>query len=256
MKKLLFGSTLAACLIVLSSCLDGGSNESSGSAVGIIEYKGMKPLIRVADGDSYANLVSSTYIDSEYTINDGDCCLFAYTIDEDSPENKNASTLGYRTATVSGYAKLTEVPEYPYLTDTTSLMENEIIINQMTIANFINNRLFMEIVHNNSLTDQKVSYEISYDQNQKPEVVNSKKYYNLFIRARKTENGKSPSINLYTLTAFEIDRFIRSAIQQEKAANAKELNIKLNFISKFNADTTAVGEWGKLELLPYPFAEE
>ena len=127
MKKLFYGGLTAACIMMLTSCLEGGSNEQQREgAVGVIRFdtKSMKLVIECPDFypfSYYGPGLETTDLDLE----DGDCVMFGYIVDFSSEANANYQTTGSVQGTISKISRLDQFACTPYLIDTTALMEKE-----------------------------------------------------------------------------------------------------------------------------------
>ena len=126
MKKLkvLGLAAIAAGMFSLTSCLDGGGNTQQLSSYAIVDYSStMRTLIYPL---GYYPLYLST-VANDPTYSAGDCVLANFTVDFDSPENANAATNGYLTATISVADEITKgQPVFYNVPDSASLLQNEI----------------------------------------------------------------------------------------------------------------------------------
>lgn len=254
MKTLKFGGA-AAALLLLTSCLgDGGSTVVQNTTYGVVELSS-KTLTNMVCVDNAGTLFYSPELAKDVSVETGDCCILAYTVDHGSPENQNAAANGYYTVTKNGYAELDRWPFNFNLTDTAKIMENEQVIGNIGNAyGYIKGKMFLETLHKDFLTGQKNKYELSYNPSAEPEKIDGNRVYNLYLRTVKMTDGKSPSGNASIPNAYDLQRFVFSVTSTEKAAGAKAIFVRFNYIKEFNKDTTAA-TWGVS--LPYqlPFSE-
>lgn len=254
MKTLKLGGA-AAALLLLTSCLgDGGSTVTQNTVYGVIELSS-KTMTNMVCVDNAGTLFFNSEIAKDVSIESGDCCILAYTLDQGSAENQNVATKGYYTVAKNGYAELDRWGLNSNLTDTAKIMENEqVIANIGNSYGYIKGKMFLETQHKDFLTDQKNRYELSYDPSAKPEELEGNRVYNLYLRTVKKTDGKSPSGNASIPNAYDLQRFVFSVTSTEKAAGAKAIYVRFNYIKEFNKDTTAA-TWGVT--LPYqlPFSE-
>ncbi len=248
MKKLVFGGFFAACVMLLASCLDGGNNERTDIEIGIVDYYKSpgKVLLRVNEGDSYDSYLYSPQMQNS-GYEPGDIIYFQYHINFDSDENVAAQTNGYWTVTINQSLAATKYDNIPYLTDTATILSNEIPISELRADKYIQDYFVLTSFHGEVMTDQKRRYQLSYDANQEVITENDKRIYNLFMRAVETDKGKAPTSNQASLIAFNFESFLRNAIIAEKNEGKKEVNIRINYITSFNKDTTAIEKWNKLD---------
>lgn len=261
MKKLFSCSLMAICVLLMTSCLDGGSNQSSGVGYGVIGYssKTGKTIIKTGGVPVYSAEVAAS---SNIQLND--CCAFAYTLDGDIPENSEEAIAanGYYTVTVSQYADIDKYSVTPYLKDTTLIEEKELTVvsTDMGILKnydgsivFIDNKFFLGTYHDGFSSEQKQTLNISFNPDQEPEVVNGDNVYDLFLRVVKTEDGKSSlSQTTQLLNVFDMTSFLNSFEYKEKQASKKSIKFRVNYINTLNEDKTKV-TWKSSDVATYVF---
>lgn len=263
MKKLFLGSLLAVCTLLMTSCLDGGSNQSSGVGYGVIGHsdKTYKPILKTGGVPFYSAEVANSVLKGE--LNDNDCCVFAYTLDGDIPENSNEAIAanGYYTVTVSQHGIIPKGPVSDFPADTAVVEPDEMLIATVDMSNtglLIDKNvkmLFLSTVHENYAKEQKQAFSMSYSMEQEPVLVNGEKVYNLFIRVVKTQDDKSITSTQQLLNAFDLNRFIQNFQYKEEQDSKKALKFRINYANKFNADSTKI-DWKASEVLTYTFPVE
>jgi hypothetical protein len=239
MKKLIVGSLLAGSIMLLNSCLDGGENSASseGEAYGIVEMN-MKALGNVIyyndlDLPLYSPTLSSKILD-------GECCILYYLFK--SEDNQNIATLGYYTVQEQGYAVVDKVMPVPVKTDTAVVNENELLMTNLVLKNYVKGYLFVNSYHEAMDTDQKNRYELSYNMEQEPIFENTPKdgmqnVYQLYLRAVKLADGKSPKENQIIPNAYNVKRFFDAISYAEKSKGKTEYYFKINYIKSFDKDS-------------------
>lgn len=253
MKKLVLGSLLAVCALLMTSCLEGGSNERTGVAYGVIEYSGAVKLINMGNN---AVKFYSKEIANDYTIENGDCCYFSFIWNQDIPENADASK-GYVTVTIDGYTKIpSNYYAKPFLTDTVEMDVNEQIVSEAALLwDFAKEKMFFGTVIKGSLTKQEHSFDLSFNESQEPSIVNGENVYDLYIRVKKTKDGESPIKDQGVINAYNISSLFNTIGQKEQSAGRKRLNFRVNYVSDLNKDKTKA-VWKATDILTYTFPTE
>lgn len=253
MKTLKLGG-LGAALLLLTSCLDGGNSVTENVVYGVVELSS-KTMTNMVCVDNAGTLFYNPEIAKDVSIEPGDCCMLAYTLDQGSAENQTAATKGYYTVLKRAYQEIDKWSLAFNLTDTAKILENE-----QTLAGidgsfaYIKGRMFLPTVHKGFLTGQKNKFELSYDRSAEPEKIEGNRVYNFYLRTVKVTDGKSPSQDGSLVNAYELQRFASSVTSIEKAAGGKNIFIRFNYIKEFNKDTTAA-TWAVTTPYQLPFSE-
>ena len=77
--------------------------------------------------------------------------------------------------------------------------------------------------------------------------------YNLYLRVTQ-EGGTGDSTKWINTTAFTIDKFLDQAKAIESREGQNEINFKINYAERYNADTTAC-VWGAYRRIYVAFYE-
>lgn len=249
MKKLVLASFIAASMAVLTSCLDGGSNENTGVVYGVVEYdiKTFRNLVYFSDADypMFANNLGTS-------IDDGECCLMAYTMrGEDNPD---VATTGYYNVTGS-YIPIDKYTANDYLVDTTKVWGRSEQATTSFIANsFVKNYLFITTNHAIG-ANQKNTFSLSYNYDQVPTKESGKDVYNLFLRVTKTVDATSTAQDTPWTNAYNIGSFINQISNIEKNKGNKEYNFKVNYVKSFST-TDSIPSWGASDVITFKIPEE
>lgn len=241
MKKLLLGSFLIANIMMMTSCLDdGGSSEIENVVVGVMKFdlKAVNYLFYFSDEDYPMNLGSTVTT----SLNENDCVAVAFTLRE--ADNPDVYNTGYYNVLVRDYAVIPK--GYVTGVDTANIRENEMPAIDVTYGGYAQGYLFLSSTHESVGDKQKSEYEVSYDFNQEPvKDNNGKNIYNLFLRAKKLEDGTSPITTRSITNAFYAGQFINHVIEKEKAENSSEdyAYFQINYIRSFDKDS--VPTWTK-----------
>ncbi|MCD7850121.1 MAG: hypothetical protein LUH63_10530 [Parabacteroides sp.] len=243
MKKLkvLGLAAVAAGMVTLTSCLDGGGNTQSGGAFGYADFN-MEAGGIVAT-DDYGTIIASNAFNTQLT--GGEYISFFANIDYD-----NQTSSKYITATVSD---ITTYPEYQaksYLTDTLDLLPNEMTIDQIKVQGLgnsgttqylftANQHIFMSGGHKNIPSDMKVRYDLSYVGGAEPVTIDGKRVYDFYLRAVKNADGDNTKSDRDIVGAYGLKDFLRNAINVEKSAGKSDVNVRFNYINEFSKDSTS-----------------
>lgn len=259
MKKLKFLglAAIAAGMVSLTSCLDGGGNSSTGGGFGVVDF----------DLDAMGNVVKDDYGTKVYStgfanLNPGEYVMYYCSIDWDAqPSSK------YITASVGQgqVAKFDKWSTDSYITDTASVLPNEIAmskvgfvqtpINNVPYVLRANSHVFVTSTLKNMPSDQVISYDLSYDGALEPVQVEGVNVYDFYLRATKVGEGKKTEQDIPVVNVFDFNSFLNRAISKERAAGAKVVNVRLNYIKEFSKDSTS-WEWDKSDIAPFPIPSE
>ncbi|MCK9343160.1 MAG: hypothetical protein M0P33_04540 [Massilibacteroides sp.] len=252
MKKVVLASLLLAATGVFTSCMESSGNDVTGSSFGVVEIKTSQKVIYVSDSEC----VYASNLASDQNINPGDCCYFGYNIDFDAAENKDAKTKGYYTVTGTQYVPLDKQPISSYIMDTATVMTNEVKVSNIDLTNwaFIKSHLFITAYFNEVKTGLERSYNLSYDPNAEPKIVDDGnggtiRVYDLYLRVLADNEGKSSTINDYATAVFDMSEFSSYVDRIEKATDAKYVNFVIHYVSAIDEDSTM--EWKETATLSY-----
>lgn len=258
MKKLKFLglAAIAAGMVSLTSCLDGGGNKTSGGAFGYADFS-MEAGGIVAT-DDYGSVIAASAFNTQLT--GGEYISYFASIDYDAQTSTK-----YTTAVVSDIRKYPEYHTNPYLTDTVSLLNNEITINQIAVqplgnmgsstiyAFTANKHIFMSAGHKNIPSDMKVRYDLSYERGTEPVEVEGKNVYDLYLRAVKTADGDDTKSDRGIVGAYGLSEFLNYAINAEKSSGKSDVNVRINYINEFSKDSTS-WNWATSDIYTFVIA--
>ncbi|MDL2304944.1 hypothetical protein LJC72_06350 [Bacteroides sp. OttesenSCG-928-D19] len=252
MKKIsLYFVVMLLSVVNLTSCLDG-SNESTGEAIGVVDFstKSTKPVLKTYYGEFYAPELSTLLSDA--TIGYGDCLYIYYKIDYDLAENSPAmvETNGYYTVSLYNYVPFERNYLSHYLTDTATVMaDNEVaILDGLCLNGGINGFYdrYMFVTHIvNQPENLELRWDLSYDrESMMPTEENSKRYYDLFVRAVPTNTSEKTKVDYPHCVSYDMGSYLREVAQAEKealggsyvATNSK-FTLRVNYPSEIKGDT-------------------
>lgn len=230
----LIGGCAAATLLLLTSCLGESSNTTSKTtfAVGSTSDKTFKTILNTPVGPIYSAALASNVVD-------GACYLVGFEIDFDSPENANANTNGYYTATASGLEEIVKgTPMFYNIPDTAKLIEKEIALENAGFfpehGAYVDGYLFMGGTYN-GLKDQKNGWTLYWDRSSEPTTVEGVPTYSLFLRATKVLDGTgSTSTSITETRAYDVKAVLESVNKAEAAKGSTKFNLKINYLNNIN----------------------
>jgi hypothetical protein len=243
MKKLLFVGLLAGSLMLMNSCLDGDNSSSTqDQRYGVVELN-----LKAGGNAIYYSDLDYPFYSATLSpkILDGECCLINYLYK--SEDNQNFATLGYYTIQEQGYLVVDKGAAIPMKTDTAVVKENELPISNAVATAYVKGYLFLDSYHESMDTEQKNRYELSYDAEQEPVLQDAKNVYQLYLRANKVTDGKSPKTNQIVPNAFYVKRFFENISYAEKGKGKTEYYFKINYTKSFDSDSVAT--WTSTEVL-------
>lgn len=243
MKALRLIGASAAAALLLTSCLGESSNTTNRTtfAVGSISEKTFKTILGTPVGPIYSAAVAST-------VQEGACYQVNFEIDFDSPENANANTNGYYTATIGGLEEVTKGNAAFYnVPDTALLVENEIALTNAgffaELGAYVDGYLFMGATYN-GLKDQKNAWTLYWDRSKEPEKVDGVPTYSLFLRAAKTAEGTgSTATSITDIRAYNIKAVLESVNNAESGKGNEKFNLKINFLNNINEKDNSDLTW-------------
>lgn len=243
MKKLnLFGIVFLMAIGMLTSCLGEGSNSSSGTAIGVIRTD-FRTFTNVLDISEYESFSSPAF----GNMSEGSCCIVAYTLNYDLPENSTemVKTNGYYTVTVAQKEEIEQFYMAYSLTDTTRLLDHEMpIINPVyeNAGQYVKGRLFIAHLVKQP-EDQKTAYHLSYDPQftDIKEGSNGNRIYDVFLRATVVAEGsKTSEERLSELYAYNMSNYFNEVANMEDGLGKKTFDIRFNYVSDIKDGTDMV----------------
>jgi hypothetical protein len=238
MKQIKFaGAAMAAVLMLLTSCLgETGNSGTDRDMPGRLRYSAGKMLIDTEAGTFYTTKFSSP----EYS--EGDWMYISYSWDKDIPENANVDANGYL------YITLLEAMAIPKgivtpSTDTTQVMTNEIALTKGAYNpnhyqfRSVKQRELMFTSEYSGMTDQETEFVLYYDFNSEPYVFNDFNTYTLYVRAIKTNEGKSPKTNYLMPNSYNTKMIMDSIYEREKSAGKTAFNLAFRYVSEIDEET-------------------
>ena len=231
----LIGAAAAASLLLLTSCLGESNNTVTRAGFGVagLSEKTYKTVLNTNMGALYSPSLSAQVVD-------GACYLINYELDLNSPENANAATNGYLTATIS-------VP------DSASLLQNEIPVKNLfsngDYGVYVDGYLFFFITMD-MFKDQKNSYTLYWDRSKEPTMVDNVPTYDLFLRVAKVADGTgSAASSIGEVRAFNVKSVLESVNSAEANKDSKSFNLKVNYLNTINEKDSTDLKWASYTVL-------
>lgn len=257
MKKLkvLSMAAVAAGVVLLTSCLGSGNNESSGSLFGIVDASQTTFQKLVYQHGDYPLYFSE--IAKDLNISAGNCLLVGYKVNFDSPDNADVAKNGFYVASYAGATVLDEGSTYASLQDTSRTLSKELLLTDVSFLSAVikspnYEKVMLATAMENMLTDQKNNYTLSWNMGE-PAVVDGNRVYTLYLRCEKRETGKAPTLTPGgDARAFDLRSFMTPARYAEKAAKKETVNLRIAYAKSFNSDSTKIATWGMSKILQMP----
>jgi hypothetical protein len=235
MKKWSLSLTSAVLWItamtMFTSCLEGGKNSFSNETIGVVRFD-TKTFRNVLDIPGAVALYSPAFENMQ----EGACCYVVYEVDMNAPENDPAvlQANGYYTATITFKEEIDKYAMSPgILTDTTKVLTAETAITEpiYSTLGYLNGVLFM--LHQlKKPSDQRTSWNLSYDAQNMMQDESGKHIYNVYLRATvRIESAKTPE-DSSEACAYDMKYFMETAAQMEKSAGNGTFYIRFNYVSE------------------------
>lgn len=246
-KYILYG----ALVCLFTSCLkDVNSVFNPGETPAVVRRDALSGLI-VADtryGAIYSEKLNSN--------TEGKCLLVDFTYDATNAENMNVEQNGYYTVNLQNQISVSQTNIKEGNSPFTSLLPNEQpILAPVTpgadaLFACINNNLFLPSAYLTTLK-QTVKWELSYEPNPSPVIVNDLKAYPLYLRAWATGGRAEEALDtvLVAENAFQIESFVQALRQQGGWEEREGLYVVLNYINYIDSKDSTRYEWGATEPL-------
>lgn len=246
MKILKWMGTAVVAALLFTSCLGDGDNSFTNSSfgVGAVSDGSYKPVLNTPFGALYSPSASIL----------PDVCYYAsFEVDLNSPENANAATNGYYTATISSLQEIVKGGmDFYSTTDTTALVsDKEMVITNMTSGGYIDKHFFLGVAFN-ARKEQTNSYRLFWNQATLEETMTKEdgvSTYSLFLRAERTNDGTgSTETSVSDFQAFKIGDVLESIMKKEGNAGADKFNLKINYLSAINEKDSTDLTWSSLKI--------
>ncbi|MDR2498594.1 MAG: hypothetical protein LBD28_04055 [Tannerellaceae bacterium] len=258
MKNLLLSGCFAASLIVLTSCLGGGSEIHTAS--------GMPGVIRM-DAKSGKMLIDAPYF-APYGFyaaglsNSGffpdDCILFSFSVDLGDPENADVATKEYYTGSLADIAIVDQYSCLGSMMDSTVLLNNEQKVAYAVDANYgsnggyaiiISNKLFLfsDMTMMSGQQNQWVLYCDASNLEPIKDSSTSLNVYSFYLRSILSVPGKAPETNSIVVNAFEMGSVLNMIQNREKQGSQSEAILRINFVKDIKDEGETL-VWDKSDL--------
>ena len=232
--KTLGVTALIAGMISLTSCLDGGTNTQTGYSFGYSTFNLDAGALVVED--DFGTVVSSSGFSA---LKGNEYVMYSYEVDWESQKSSS-----YINVTCTGLEKIPEMYTKSFLTDTTTLLDNEMPISAVSAMMYsyayvltANKHAFITTTHNNVPSDINMDYDFSWDYNAGPtELEGGVRVYEFYLRAMKVANGEKVETDTSIMNAFDLTDFLRTARSVENSAGNSVVNIRIHYISDLSGE--------------------
>ena len=249
--KILGMAVLTASLISLTSCLGEGSNTQTGVSWGYSTIN--LDAMAYAVEDDFGTVVVAKEFETQLKGNE--YVMFGYEVDwAQQSSNK------YIYVKATGIEKIPEVSSKMSITDTTTLLANELPMEAIDISMYnynsvltANRHIFLSALHKNVASDIETTYDLSFDIDANPVAVGEIRVYDLYLRATKVADGKKVETDTAIIFAYDLKEFLRRKREVEKNAGNTTVNVRVNFPSKI---TDGVMTWTTSDVYSFVIPEE
>lgn len=248
--KVLGVATVAASMMLLTSCLGDGNNTTQGSTYGVIDEMALtyEKVVYVSDVQPcYASTIANAT-----DLMSGDCIYFAFSADYDDPVNQGQNKYLTIQVPAQGYRKVTKGNVVPYWSeeDTAVIRNKELTFSAVggyQKWTIIKDRLIMIMSHPKASTDQVNNYEIGFNLDQEPTTIGEKRVYELFIRSTQLKEGEKAVGATDFDAAYDMGYFLDRTKGIEKSKGNNLINFRFNYIKEFDKDTVKA-TWDKTDI--------
>ncbi|MBQ4161411.1 MAG: hypothetical protein IJD84_00725 [Parabacteroides sp.] len=254
MKKLkIVGmAVLTAGLISLTSCLGDGSNTQTGVSLGYSTIN-LDALAYAVEDDFGTVVVADAF---EKQLKGNEYVMYSYEVDWAKQSSEK-----YIYVNVTGLEKLPEVSSKMSITDTTSVLPNELPIEVIELAMYnymyiltANRHAFLTAYHKNVPSDIETDYDLSYDIDANPVEISGVRVYDLYLRAVKITDGKKVATDTPIMCAYDLKEFLRRKREVEKSAGKTNVNVRFNYVSSITDSGSMT--WKKSDVHSFVIPEE
>jgi len=232
---------------VCTSCLDGGKNTRSDYTIGIVRFdtKTFRNVLDIPDSQGTVAFYSPAFENMQ----EGACCYVLFELDLNAPENDPTvlQANGYYTVVISYKEEIDRYSMSSYLTDTTTALPDEtaIVSPVYSVLGYMNGVLF--VIHQlKKPSDQRTSWNLSYDPQNMMLDESGKHVYNVYLRATvRIPSTKSPE-DSSELCAYDMKYFMESVAQKEKDAGSSTFYIRYNYASEITDEAVT---WSSSDLI-------
>lgn len=237
-KEIIYLVILFVASILYTSCLDDGGNAITlASQISIVKKKpgDDRKFLLLKGGE----MMYSPEFDKNDDYRIGDCGLADFIIDYSDPANANyEQDSGFLTVKNMKFTKLQKYPLDTALTDTSMILDQEVIVTSIYNKSVIlEKNLFLFTEHNFSFKVD--SFNLSYNKEKAPELVDDKRIYNLYLRMVMGNDTITKDKEI-KYNAINLAEFIEKEGAKELALKKDTfLYFRINYLSAIRSDSTA-----------------
>ena len=250
-KKCFYFVVALLCTLTITSCVKGGSYRE-GSALGVLEYDSYKNkyIMNSTIGPAISEDIDAFLSNKSMVV--GGCYKFDYRRDDDLKENypDNIQTNGYCVISIKEYTSIPLFYIKSTLTDTTEILDEEIavLVPSDGFPYYVNKHLFLTQVTAANVTSE-LRWDLSYDYITMAPSVDSdgKRYYDLYIRATRVNDGETIASNRQFFNAYYIDTYLENSAKIEKELlgskfdpNISTITLRFNYVSEIDNSNSKI----------------
>lgn len=252
-KKSMWAVAAGAAMTLLTSCLGETTNSQKLSGIPGVVYlddlTGTKTLVDIGSFPIYSSTLENKFMSN-------DCVISSFEIDYSSPENANASTLGYYNVALSDCQK---VDSYNMLNITSPQDTATVLTNELPVEAAVNNLYMHSYVRGYQFLwptikmkeDQKIEWRLYANMSniEAGGTENDYNYYSMFLRAVETRPGEgSDEVTTLYPAAFYIKNFVERANSIEVSNNKDFYLIRVYYIEKIGEDKKPVWKYNTIQM--------
>lgn len=237
MKQFSWCAAALAATVMLTSCLDGGSNSQSGTTVGVVRLD-TKTMKHVLDHSTPIVPYSPFYSPHFNNVKEGACFWVYYDLNLDAPENASnvVKTNGYYTVTVREKAELDQYAIMKFTDtgapDTAKMLEKEVALANPNyqIMGYVKGYLFVGHALKQP-TDQKNYWFLTYNADNMVKEEGGERIYDVFLRAKVKTPGTKSETDMMVANAYQIKDYLETAARDEQSKGNTRFYLRFNYAS-------------------------
>lgn len=234
MKRICYYAVAMTAMMMLVSCLKGGSNSMKGTTVGVIRVDS-KTNKKVLDNPlGYGPFYSIAFQD----LKENACVIVAYELNQDEAENASniVKKNGYYTIHVKDKAELDRYmlrkfsdPETP---DTAKILEKEVpILNpNYQLFGYVNGYMFVGHVLKQP-ADQKYDWFLSYNPENMVKEEAGDRIYDVFLRSQIKVPSKKSETDMMVANAYYMKDYLEKIARDENGKGTSRFFLRFNYVS-------------------------
>ncbi|MGP1420282.1 MAG: hypothetical protein ACTTKI_01660 [Tannerella sp.] len=234
MRQFSWCAAALAATVMLTSCLDGGSNSQSGTTVGVVRLD-TKTMKHVLDNSTP---IGPFYSPSFKNVKEGACIIASFDLNYDAPENASnvVKTNGYYTVVVREKAELDQYMIMKFTDtgapDTAKMLEKEVALANPNyqILGYVKGYLFVGHALKQP-EDQRNYWFLTYNADNMVKEESGERIYDVFLRAKVKTPGTKSEKDMMVANAYQIKDYLETAAREEQSKGNTRFYLRFNYAS-------------------------